>query len=551
MAQLKFENSLSFPDPRFITLGQKYEGLSVGLQSKLKKKIGHSLKSNPSAAWATLGWADGRNFNPLGTIEFSEIGNLKSKAVTLEEVKKIYAFNPRSEGKEFVTERYINFNQVSFGFDEDKVRVDQFPELRLTLFLQPDEGAIVFYQYSDLGNHHDKDADVEYVMPNSTGSDHNTNRDRLNYFFPILPPGKWVNDEDNPEYLKKQGGHSETSFVIKILTYKRNNLIAENLFEEGLNKLRLEAQKITKPIIAEKYDLLKFDHKNSKFISHKNGFKIDYSVRTLLLLHGTFASTATSFAGLFDKEHLNNSNQSDAKFLQKLIEDGVYDQILAFDHPTIWHDAVTNCSWLYGFLGANKFNYPVDLIGTSRGAIVCHQLACDSRNKNFTCGRVLSISGGFGVGYFTVAKGISTLLKVLKKTLPGAGPIIAMIAQFSVDFFIKLPGSRQLTPDSKRLKAIINAKPTSALTSYQNVQVDWDKKLVKGWFKRTGMVLLDAIVKLILGKRHDLVVGYDPQGISPANQSRKPNHLTSSHTKNLIPGFPKEKIRPMIRGFLE
>lgn len=551
MASIKFEEAdISF-DPRFVPLGKNFSNLTPSDKETVKAKIKAQSNAKTSSAWATLGWSNDKKFAPLGEIFFSKIGNLESKSVTRDEVQNIYNFNPKARGKKFVTERYINFDRVDFGLNKSKIHISELPELRLTLFLEPDEGAIVFYQYSSLENYNDKNADVEYILPNSTGSDHNTNRDRLNYFFRLIPPGIWENDDDNTEYLIRKSSESETSFVIKVLTYKRNNLIAENLFEEGLNKLRLEAQKMSKPLIAEKYDLLKFDYKKSKFVSHEKGFKIDYSSKTLLLLHGTFASTATSFAGLFDNEHLSDSNQKDARFLQSLIKDGVYDQILAFDHPTIWHDAVTNCSWLYGFLGANKFILPVDLIGTSRGAIVCHQLASDSRNKNFTCGRVLSISGGFGVGYFNVAKGISTMLKVLKKTLPGAGPIIAMIAQFSVDFFIKLPGSRQLTPDSKRLNAIINAKPISALTSYQNIQVDWDKKLVKGWFKRTGMVLLDAIVKLILGKRHDLVVGYDPQGISPANQSRKPNHLTSSHTKNLIPDFPKEKIRPMIRGFLE
>lgn len=551
MAQIKFENSISFPDPRFITLGQDYEGLSAGLKSKLKKKIGHSLKSSPRAAWATLGWADGEDFNPTGTIQFSEVGNLKSKAVTLEEVKNIYEFNPQAEGKKFVTERYINFDKVSFGFEEKKIRVDRLPELRLTLFLQPDEGAVVFYQFSDVENHNDEKADVQYVMPNSTGADHSTDRDRLNYFFPIIPHGKWDNDKDNPEYLVRKNGSSETSFVIKILTYKRHHLNAEELFLEGLNQLKLKAkEKVDKLLVAEKYDLLKFDGEKNDFIQHGEGFKIDYSAKTLLLVHGTFSTTAGSFGGLYDPEYDHADFPDDTKFLKYLLEKGDYEQILAFDHPTIWHDAITNSSWLYNYFSHNKFDYPVDLIGTSRGAILCHQLASDSRNKSFKCGKVLAISGGFGVGYFGFANGVSQLLKIVKKVFPGAGTIVGMIAQFSIDFFLKLPGCRQMTPDSKRLKAVIYADPSSTATIYQNIQVDWHKSLVKGLFKRSGMVLLDAIVKMILGKRHDLVVGYEAQRISPEKQSKLPLKLTSTHTKNLISGFPKEQIRPMILDFL-
>ena len=546
MAELELSDLEPGRDKRFIKLGKRYKKSQV---DKIKSRLSDD-HLEMGVPWATLGWSDSRDFAPKGKIAFSNYGNKESIGLTEEEIKKVYQFNPLAKGKKFVTERYINFDEVDFGFDKDRIRVDELPELRMTLFLEPEEGAIVFFQMSDKDNHHDEDADIEYILPNSTGSDHNTNRDRLNYFFRIIPGGEWENDPNDAAYLVRKGSESDTSFIIKVLTFERHNLNAEDLLNEGLNQLKLKAKKITDNLVDERYDLLKFDASANDFISHNQNFKIDYSAKTLLLIHGTLSNTKGSFAGLYSRDFDHEDWPTDTEFLKKLIEEGVYDQILAFDHPTILHDAITNSSWLYNYFGNNRFELPVDLIGTSRGAVVCHQLACDKRNKNFTCGQVLSISGGFGVRYFSFAKGVSTLFKIIKKVFPGAGTIVAMIAQFSVDFFLKLPGCRQLTPKSKRLMAITAAPPISTTTEYQNIQVDWHKDLVEGWLKRKGIVILDAMVKLILGKKHDLVVGYSEQGISPYGQSKPPLHLTSTHTKNLHPGFPAQQIRPMIQEFL-
>jgi hypothetical protein len=183
------ENSPSL-DKRFVALGQPAEELDSKQHSALKNKISYRRKSNLKSNWATLGWSDDSEFMPEGKISYSKVGNLDSKALALEEIKHIYKFNPRPKGKKFVTERYINFDDVDFGFKRKLFKIDDLPELRLTLFLQPDEGAIVFYQFSDIDIRHDVNADIQYVLPNSTGPDHHTNRDRLHYFFPIIPTGE-------------------------------------------------------------------------------------------------------------------------------------------------------------------------------------------------------------------------------------------------------------------------------------------------------------------------------------------------------------------------
>ncbi len=542
MATIDFGKAAYEIDERFQPLGVEPSEISPGQKTSLLKKIQRKTTNSVHSHWATIGWADNRPFAPTGTISFSKNGqNTGATAVTLEEIKNIYEINPRARGSKFVNERYINFDAVDFGLDKKEYTIDELPELRLTLFLQPDEGAVVFYQGCDRGKWNDPDADVEYILPQSTGPDHTTKRDRLDYLFPIIPNRKIKNADRNPEIIEILDGKPEMSFVVKVLTFKRNQLNPEDLVHEGLNILKKNHENIN-----ERYDLLIYNPKANNFETAVGTNKIDLSKKTLLLVHGTFVRTPQSYGGLYLEEYAPEN-----MLLKQLIDDRVYDQIIAFDHPTILEDAKQNAEQLYKYLGSNSFQYPVDLIGTSRGALVCHYLAMDKNNRNFECGKVLSISGGFGVGYFKTAKRISTLLKVLRKGVPGWGTLLTMIAQFSIDFFISRPGCQLLTPNNERLLQIINSKPTSALTVYQNVQADWHKSLVDGFFKKTGMVIVDAVAKSMLGRKHDLVVGFDQQGISPANQSRPKIKIRSMHTKNLVHGYPKEDVHQIVRDFLD
>jgi hypothetical protein len=85
------------------------------------------------------------------------------------------------------------------------------------------------------------------------------------------------------------------------LTYKRNNLPAADLSQEGIQSLKKYSHGLTN-LVTERYALLKFDADKNDFELVREGQKIDYNKKTLLLVHGTFVNTAASFAGLYADE---------------------------------------------------------------------------------------------------------------------------------------------------------------------------------------------------------------------------------------------------------
>ena len=295
----------------------------------------------------------------------------------------------------------------------------------------------------------------------------------------------------------------------------------------------------------KKYQLLKYNGSVSDFQKVDSG-DIEPDKKTLLLIHGTFVDTAASFGCLYLPE------ETDYNLLTRLLEEGIFEQIIAFNHPTVSHDAFQNALSLYDHLGDLRFTQPVDLLGTSRGALVCKWIAGDPQNQNFTVGRVMTFSGANGVGYFLTGARISKWLGILRKVVNGpVGKVVTALAQFSVDFFLSMPGTQQMTPNSPRLKRVLEANPVDPNTRYKCAVADWDKSLLDPGLKRLVSRGLDAIIRTMLGYRHDWVVGSVEQAISPEGFSDPISEFYSNHIRNFDLTYVKINTHDLIAEYFQ
>jgi hypothetical protein len=548
--------------PLFVPLGRKLDPFS-NERDHLSKKLSYQTLDNPTGIWGTLGWAaPNRSFVPKGKIEMSEGFNDRSSSVTLDAVKDVRSFlGADNKNHLIVKERFINLSNVEFDLgpldsSDSAFTLEELPMLRLTLFLSPNEGATVFYQHSKRGNYNDDQAGFQYILPNSTDLNYSTDRDRLHYEFPIIPSKDLELLENGRFRLKTKA--SDVDFIIKILTYVRDNLNAGDLLRkatekinEGLKKKfkaqftqQLMESALGKRVLYQaetrlggsKYAVLIFDPTNNEFYYVKDHTDIDKQAKTLILNHGTFSSTKGSYGQLYGSANL----------LQRLVTEGKFQQILAFDHPTASHDVETNTKELYRHLGSEKFSQPVSLMGTSRGALVAKWLSSDPRNKVFEVDRIMTFSGAYGVDYFTAGKHVATGLSALRYIIaPPAGTYVAALAQFSANFILELPGLNSMAPGGDRLKKIMETPHRKGhQTTVQCVVADWSPELApkdRRWASR----LLDLGIKGILGWKHDWVVGFEEQKLGQ-HPDGEVIEIKSVHVKNFDRAYHNQDTHEMI-----
>lgn len=538
MASLKYDLEHQSLDTRFVSLGEDFSHLKTPQREKLKQKLFKQTSEPIQTAWATIGWANDRKFTFDGEIEFSKDGQYESVSpVTLQEIKQIYDINNVLNNKTHkVRERYINFDKVDFKLKDREYKVDELPTLRLTLFLQQDEGAIVYYQHSDKQrfkdseNEHETDfqAEIEYILPEAA----QTGRDRLTYLIPILP-GNIEHSEFDDRAIEILDGNAPTSFIIKILTFKRSVKSDVELIKDAIENLNRKVEESVQKgayhlFGKRKYALQLFNPSSNSFQKIDN-HAIDFQKRTLLLIHGTFSSTHGSYGASFDADYTPHN-----QLLRNLIgKEKPFDQIIGFDHPTITHGAIDNAKVLYEMLGeGNRFKHPVSLIGTSRGALFSKHLANDPANNHFDVDYVMTFSGANGVGYFEKAAHVVHFMR-LAKYIKGVGSILSVFAQFSADRFLEMPGCRLMTPKSSELEAVLEVLPKSKETKFYCVAADWDKKLVKSRLKRVPAIILDAFIKVILGSKHDRIVSTSNQLKAPFGYAIPAKLIKATHTKVL------------------
>lgn len=557
-------SSLFIANKKFMVLGIEDRLKTSRVKRKVKAKLRNRYSKKIKESWGTLGWANDDNFLLNGPISFSELGNKNEgqsgefvNEITARHTTDIHAINPEMDKRDKVTERVINFDEVKFDLPET-FTLDEIPKLRLNLFVNENEGAIVYYQHSARENNNDKDALIEYIQCEKTDDTFSSKRDRLNYFFDIIPENQLEVVDEEKGLFRVGDQPNLTSFIIKILSFKRKKLNALDIIDEVTDTINEN----TNPIFAagetllydkvgkEKYQFLVFNPNMSLDYTHKkvtykmggaflpvDDFnKIDNTLKTLFIIHGTFVSTVESYLDVW-RIYDGESNS----LLQRLIKEGQFEQIIALDHPTISQGAEANVAYLKAQL--SKFNIqfhkPVDVITSSRGALLAEWIGSDAElNGILNIGKVMMFSAANGSGYFRTAKYISKGLSIWRKNASGiTGKVILGFLQLSADFFVSLPGCTDMTPldvEGSTLEKYLNGTPNNPIV-YKTVISDWDKSLEDKFLAKAWKTPLDFLIRLALGKRHDWVIGTDAQALIPYKSI--PFQAQSLHLRSIHGGY--------------
>jgi hypothetical protein len=538
-------------DKRFLILGD-YTLINKYTKTKKQKKIVRKQQRGKlPGVWGTLGWKNDQAFN-LEVIN-SKTGNTnenKRDIITTQIIEEIDSFNSSiKEISNDVVERFINFENTNFNIDWAKIKTyDDIPELRLDLFVKDEEGVIVFHYHQLKENFqqlNDESVYEQFIQCQKTDDNYTTKRDRLTYYFKVLPPYKYNITKNNQiEWTEEL---RTTSFILKIITFERISGTPGEILNDFFSKENIKLLASTSGASAtyslfgkNKNELLIYDNtvkSSSVASSNKNRFdmygaffkvdnehKIDENKKTLLLIHGTFSNTLNTFESLIKLR--NNSSE-----LEDFLSINQYKQVIAFNHPTISADVFDNLKAFKKLLREVKFKKSVSLLAASRGCILAQAIGAN-KTIPFIVDKCLMFSPANGVGYFDVGEKIATGLGILKKVLSGRpSSYVLALLQFSAEYFLEQPGAQQMTFNSKELKKVTNAKLANKESKYTAVINEWQKILINKKGTRFWMQIADGIIKLMLGNEHDFVVGVKGQRNLPKQYNVTEIPMASTHCK--------------------
>ena len=481
---LNLQDALRIGGREFIVLGLPLHQTGETL-ADVKDKILGNTRNSFKSVWGTLGWAnDAMKASWEGRLQLSGEGNdrLEEREPTGEEAALIGRSFPEAGGVRAVRERFVNFDLVDFkrkatlkDLAEPKIDADDAPYLRLTVMVPPDEGALVFYQFA--GRRRDDDT-LEYIQPESTDDAHDTNqRDRLTYLFSLLPPS----------------GNNKMrrfNFVVKILTFKRNGRSSGEVLERVGSRLFDSFGKRTKFMI--------YRPGNNVFVEED---RPDFDKKTLLLLHGTFSETIGSFDNLLHERD----------WIQKMAgAGGVYEQIVGFDHRTVFDGLDDNRLKLMGLLGGNRFAQPVDVMTTSRGGLLLKELITreDSmRALNIERAVTMACSNGVGLLRIFHAARFLTFMRYFLPIFMPWNAFVSALAQHSTRFMLKLPGLACQHPDN--VEELLN-RPLALGQPVTIFPVVGDYRPKRNrehkFFRRLLERGVEGLISIIYGPHHDWVV---------------------------------------------
>ena len=482
----------------FLLLGSDTIKEERFMRNIIRPKLRKEYTAQVPGFWGTLGFADGKLRKWEGEIQFSEYGNDRFKGAVKKETKLIKEIFDLPKDAQII-ERFISFDKSSIEFPKGEFKEKDIPEMRLTLMLKDTESALVFYEHKDPET---GEKLVEYIMPEATAKHESNKRDRLTYKFKALPQFQYEPADEKKLTFKMTPRIAGKQFLLKTLVFARKELKDSFEFLNFIKEKQYCKGKI------QKHCLLKFNDFENDF-NTTNASGINADLKTLFLIHGTFASTAQSFEALYKDNY--------TWLKQRLVQNGgSYEQIIAFDHPTVSDGAKSNIAALFNLLGDNfKFKQPVDLIATSQGGLLAQYLAnFDIKTTKIPVGKVALVASANGVDYFTTGHRIAKFLTVIKYTLKASGrkgaAFIVGIASQSAKFFLNQPGCRVMTPKNKALTEIMNNTPASKTTCYLPIIDDFDEHSQvdkRKWLLKT----LSVIVFPIMGRYNDLVVKTENQ----------------------------------------
>jgi hypothetical protein len=481
--------------------GQQFLPLGVQPQDApseaAKARILRRSASDQHEDWGTLGpWDSAAPLAWQGQLRLSLQGDEyssaeQSGAPTIQLIEHVQASRTATvtaTGSR-VRERFIDLSSLDFGSSlRARFPLEEQPSLQLTLFLRPDEGALVALQYGRYGEN-----GVEFIQPEPTPGHTCSARDRLKYRIPLPLEGAVDFDPADSASVVLQGatGRVAPGTSIKVLTFQRGNSTSSEVIARALGVLG-----------RDKYALLKWDLSCARFVAVEPK-DVRHDAKTLLLLHGTFSSTKGSFGHLAQ-------NGNDSWLSSLVLTQRRYGQVLAFDHDTVLHGLERNASELQQRLGG-ALTLPVDILTHSRGGLLGKQLAI--YGDGLQVERAAMTACANGVGYFRFARGLSRFLTVLYRLslLSTVGSVIVSLAQHSIDAVLGLDGLQVMIPGSKELLRVAQASVPAGRTQtvFLPIVGDYRKALAEDdrMFRRLALGGLDLVLKGMLGAQHDWVVG--------------------------------------------
>ncbi len=500
----------------------KHSFLKIGAQAKEDilsiANFRAAKKEVREGFWGTLGWADDRPLSATGNIVFSENGTDSHRGVTKELANIIMAQNPDVQDPKDIRERFISLSEAKFQNLPKTIKSEEEIHLRFDLFLEKDEGALVYLQDNPKGVMNSKYSLVNLITPEATPN-HTQDRTKLTYIFPYAfgkelvynPEKKVVELTDQPKIM---------TTVLKILTFKREPVLPQAYFKLAANNMNDVLTDIAQAGLSalgnKKYNLFLFDKGSTpsspggQFIELDNPSSLKKDAKTLLLLHGTFSSVEGSFGKLCDASRVESGKKISP--FQKLIKDGVFEQIIGFNHPTASQSVDDNVKVLYELLNGFKFTKEINVITSSRGGLVGESLLTNPKTKDFfTIGKMMTIAPAHGSDLLLATKGIDRFLSFLKNQTSklGWGYVVAL-AQFSIKAIATQPGLNDMIPDSPKIKQVLNATPNNPVV-IQAMIGDFDKSLIG---KRAVRILacgMDALIRLAFKSETDWVIGCPEQ----------------------------------------
>jgi len=529
-------DALSFiasPDEKkFILLrSEKAEDETFLNEFAIPKIISKKDAYNIPGVWGTLGYQNSTSINWKGALECSNDGNdnfTKGSSVE-EEVKILKLMYPNIKLKGEIKEKVINLNELDIPMPEI-FSLEEIPQLRLDVFLKGEEGALAFYQFNKENTEH---AELEFIQPQKTTANNTNIRDRLQYHFNVIPNKSIEEVPEIPNRYRLSSKINEDDFIIKVLIFKRSfdtknkKNVIPSTSREVVELIEGNLANYKKGLFVKDHILKIFNAKNKRFSKVQPG-DIDTSKKTLLLLHGTFASTKGSFGDVH-------------KWLRSLTGENKYEQIIAFDHPTLFWDAKMNVEELFAHLDkaeAQSFEKEVDLIGTSQGGLLAQYLA-NMNQSGMRIGKVALVASANGVDYLSFVQGVASGLKLFRKVMRkfGNAPLVLISAllQHSLDWVLKQPGLAVMKPGDTKLTSIIYQTPLLKSTRYLPIAGNYE---AKGRRKKRLELAIDAI----LDDENDWVVG-------AKNQFKAPGEYVA--IANYNPGkFREYMINNAIHGSL-
>lgn len=466
----------------------------------LNREAAHEIPG----VWGTLGYADNQPIDWAGNLQCSNNGNddFAPNATVTDEVSLLKEMYPNLQIEGEVKEKFINLSDLEIPYPE-VFSLEELPKLRLDVFLGPDEGALAFYQYQIENN---STAELDYILPQATPNNNTNQRDRLTYLFNALPQKSIEPVPNIPNRYRLSTHYKGEQFIVKVLIFKRafrneRNMDLPSTSREIVELIEEELATYKKGLLVKDHKLLLMNESKGEFHQAEQG-EIDPSKKTLLLLHGTFASTKGSFGEVYS-------------WIHKFLKFQKYEQVLAFDHPTFFWDAEQNIHKLHQMLNelnVQAFEQEVDIIGTSQGGLLAQYLA-NNQQSSIRVGKVALVASANGVGYLSFAEGMAFGFKKLRKVMfrLGLAPVafVSALMQHSFEWVIKQPGMAVMKPGHEELNKIMYNTPALETTRYLPLAGNYQHE---GWGRRR----LELGIDLILSEHNDWVISTQNQYTVPS-----------------------------------